>query len=338
MFKFLKITDKKHSPILGMIVVFTLLNTLISKPNLNAKALTVPDVVSSYSNLTQLQIDSITKSNILSDIHKKPISNYHIKREQNFDMSKLNDQILEIIGQDSDRYGVSIIQPTLGLQTKINSNKVLPPASISKLPIAILILKDVDSGKYSLDTNVVLMDEDKAYESDSLYYYNSGVSLAVREYLKFMLEESDNTAMTLLERVLGGSNLINFRTVTELGLQKLFRLPMEATSDYIAKIWYGIYNQKYLSKDLNDLLIGYLLNTSSWLQDRIPQGVPSDVRVAHKVGQIDTDDGMAYNDSGIVYGPKYDFILVIIDQDVDRNEATSKIVKITEATYNFFEK
>jgi len=201
-----------------------------------------------------------------------------------------------------------------------------------------LILKDIDAGKYSLDTDVVLTDEDKAYESDSLYYYDSGVSLPIREYLSFILEESDNTAMTLLERVLGGSDLINSRTILELGVQTLFRLPMEATSGDIAKIWQGIYSQSYLSKSSNDLLIDYLSNVATWLQDRIPQGVPLGIKTVHKIGQLYTDYGMAYNDSGIIYGPKYDFIVVVIDQDVNQSEATSKMIQITQAAYNFFEK
>ena len=317
-------------------MLFALLNVLISNSSLNAKANISQDFVPSFLDLPQPQIDTTTPSNELSDM-QKPMSDYFIKRGQNFDMSQLNQQILEILGQDSDRYGVSIIQPTLGLQIQINSDKILPPASISKLPIAILILKDIDAGKYSLDTDVVLTDEDKAYESDSLYYYDSGVSLPIREYLRFMLEESDNTAMTLLERVLGGSDLINSRTILELGVQRLFRLPMEATSSDIAKIWQGIYNQNYLSKSSSDLLINYLSNVTPSMQDRIPQGVPPGIKTAHKIGELYTDYGMAYNDSGIVYGSKYDFIVVVIDQDIEQGEATSKIIKITQAAYNFFE-
>jgi beta-lactamase class A len=336
-FKFSKVIGKKYLPILGVVMVFALLNVLIFKPNLNVKAIISQNLIPSFTDLWQLQIDATKPSDELSDI-QKPMSDYFTKREQNFDLSLLNKQIQNILGQDSDKYGVSIIQPTLGLQTQVNSDKVLPPASISKLPIAILILKDIDAGKFSLDTNVVLTDEDKAYESDSLYYYDSGVSLPIREYLKLLLEESDNTAMTLLERVLGGSDLVNSRTILELGVQRLFRLPMEATSSDVAKIWQGIYAQSYLSKSLNDLLIEYLSNIAPRLQDRIPQGVPSGVHVAHKIGEIETDYGIAYNDSGIVYGPKYDFIVVVIDQDVDQNEATSKIIQITQAAYNFFEK
>lgn len=150
-----------------------------------------------------------------------------------------------------------------------------------------------------------------------------------------MIVESDNTAMTLLERVLGGAKTINARSNTELNIQKLSRSPMQATTNEVAKLWLGLYNQTYLSKESNDLLLDFLLNTAPWLQDKIPAGVPAGTKVAHKIGAITTKYGMTYVDSGIVYGPKNNFIIVVLNQDVSQKDAVDKIKKITEVAYSF---
>lgn len=259
------------------------------------------------------------------------------KQINKYDPEILKQQIVTILGQQIDSYGVYVSQPDLNFELGINENSNIYPASISKLPIAILVLRDIDNGKVSLADTIILYEQDKAYDTDGLYYFPDGTPISIQEYLRRMIEESDNTAMTVLENYLGGYQVVNKRTLDELNTSNLSRYPMKSDAVSINNILNGIYSQKYLTKESNDLLIDNLTNIASWLQDRIPAAVPSNVKVAHKIGNLTDDYGVTYNDAGIIYGPKYAFILTIINQNVNQNEATNNIKSITSVCYNFFE-
>ncbi len=296
-----------------------------------------PDLVNqnSASDLQQANTNELS-----NNTNGKSASIVDLSPTQNsiYDGNQLSQEILSILGDDAKHYGVSVSLPkddsfSLG----INAKRIFYPASISKLPIAVLILRDVDKGKFSLNTTFELKDENKAYESDILYNYVTGSELSLEDYLKFMISDSDNTAMMTLENALGGSSVINQRTKDELGLQTLFRYPHEGTAKDVNKLLNGLYNKKYLSAESNQLLLDMMVDVASKFQDRIVAGVPQDIKVAHKIGEIDTDNGVTYADAGIVYGQNQDFILVIMNQDVEQEVATEKIVQITQAVYKFLE-
>jgi beta-lactamase class A len=252
-------------------------------------------------------------------------------------INTLKNEITNILAEDILNYSVSIKDLKTNSSVEINADEIFYPASISKLPIAVLILRDIESGLIKLDDNLVLIDEMKAYDSDILFALPSGTELSIGELLRLMLVESDNTAMMILEELLGGNELVNYRTLNELGVSKLSRYPMETTAREVDKILENIIRGKYLNKELNSLLIQHMSNTSLGSQDRIAKGVPKGIKVAHKIGELVTEYGYVYQDCGIVFAPKGDLSIVVLNRDIDRDQAKEKIREITEFTYTFFE-
>ena len=251
-------------------------------------------------------------------------------------MEALKNEINTILGNEAQNYGVYIYDITRDSVLGLNHDKVFPPASISKVPIAILALRDVDAGKLKLKSTYQLKKKNQI-PGDALSKMGAGRYLTLDQYINYMIVQSDNTAMTTIEEILGGAKKINERSKAELGITTFYRDPHEATAQDIGKVMLGIYEGKYLSKESNDYLLNYLKNTGSWLQDRIPAKLPKDkgVEVAHKIGQINTPKGCACTDAGIVYGPKADFIVVVINEDTTMPNAREKISSITKVTYDY---
>ena len=142
--------------------------------------------------------------------------------------------------------------------------------------------------------------------------------------------------MMELESMLGGWQVYDQRVRDELGVDNIFRFPHDVQASDLGKLYIGIYHQEYLSKDSNDYLLYLLLNTGPGYDNRIKQGLPKDesVKFAHKTGWVTTAPyGEAYNDSGIVYGEQTDYVIVILDKNVSRNDAIVMMKPISEKVY-----
>jgi len=236
-----------------------------------------------------------------------------------------------------DNYGIYLSSLSLDYSFGINQEKIFYPASISKLPIALLILQEVEKGKLKLTDQFELKETNKAYESDEMYSLDSGTFFPISTYLKKMVSQSDNTAMTTLEEILGGADKINLRAKNELGIANLSRYPQVGTAKDIGKLLENLYNNVYLNSQNTEYLVEMMVDVASWLQDRIPAGLPSGIETAHKVGQIETDNGVTFEDCGIIFGKKEDFVLVFVNQDIVQEEARLKAIAITKLAYSFFD-
>ena len=61
-----------------------------------------------------------------------------------------------------------------------------------------------------------------------------------------------------------------------------------------------------------------------------PQGLPADVKVAHKIGTLVG----VYADAGIVFAPR-PFVLVIMTKGARENEALEVLPKITQVIWEY---
>lgn len=96
-------------------------------------------------------------------------------------------------------------------------------ASAAKVPIAIAVLQDAESGRFGLSRKVTLQEGDKVDGSGNVVWQKSGTSYTVDALLKRMLMESDNTAANMLIRTIGEDRL-NQRVRSYLGTQGFNRI------------------------------------------------------------------------------------------------------------------
>lgn len=227
------------------------------------------------------------------------------------DFTELENEITKILGDQEGKYAIYVYDLKRGQGFGINEEEIFYPGSTSKLPYAIITLKDVDSGKYLLS----YVD----FKLNSLIIHGS------------------NTAMMDLEGMLGGNSVYNERVKNELGVDNIFRYPHVVQASDLGRLYIGIYHQEYLSESLNNYLLNLLLNTGPNYDNRIKQGLPVErgVTFAHKTGWVTTTGGgEAYNDSGIVYGEMTDYVIVVLDKNINKNDAIAMMKPISETVYD----
>ena len=246
------------------------------------------------------------------------------------DWDGLKSEILKIIGSEDSKYSFYIENLSTGEYIQFNEEKIVHPASVYKVPLAITILKMVDDGEVNLTDMLLVTNEEKPYTFDALSARKSPYEISVEETLTYLIKYSDNTAMTTLEHRLGGVDELQTK-MTELGMGGVTRLPGESTSPAVANIFEELYKQEILSKEANDFLLNLLKNITPAQNDRIPAGVPTSIEVAHKIGTLTR----TYQDAGIVYGEKNDYLIVVLNEDIEPSIARNKIKKISEVTYQY---
>ena len=181
-------------------------------------------------------------------------------------------------------------------------------ASISKVPLCLMVLDEAYKGNISLDQTISFIENDREGGTGVLYYLDSIPDITIREAVKLAIVNSDNIAHNMLIRVLGRSATDYMR---------------EINNDY--EIPYGNYttarqvsvalNRLYENKENNPYyneLIQYMKETQ--FHDRLDKYLPYEI-VAHKIGSY----SRYYHDIGIIYG-KDPYILIILTKDINVSE------------------
>ena len=98
----------------------------------------------------------------------------------------------------------------------------------------------------------------------------------------------------------------------------------------LGKLFTRIYNHSCVDEYYDQLMISYLLKQQD--RDCFPAALPY-WNIAHKTGEVDN----LYDDGGIFYGAKGDFILVIMNDNFDsRSETIEKMKRIASQIANDF--
>lgn len=236
-----------------------------------------------------------------------------------YDIELLEKGVREILGEDVENYGVYFYDLTRNVSFGINEKKLFPPMSISKMPVGLMMMIEIDKGNYSLDQYFTFDSQSWADPTNVLGREFIGTSFPLRDYLRFLIVDSDNSSIRMLENIMGGYLVTNEKAKNELGVEYFFRNPHDATAFDVGKVFKGIYNEEYLSTENNNYFINLLQRTHWSLQDGIPVGVPEPYKsqIAHKTGQGSSEPGYIWEDSGIVYGKYSDYVLVILNEKID---------------------
>lgn len=184
-------------------------------------------------------------------------------------------------------------------------------ASVNKVPIAELVLRDLRSGRLQLDQQFSWTAED--VRAGAGVYDQPGAPLhaSVKELLFDMLNPSGNTAVRVfVNGAFGGANTTNERFKNELGLQNTYLQPLDANRFFV-----GNTTAREAMKNIKALLSGndtYRAFVKNALATNIytDYGVRSQLAgndyivLSNKVGILDDTDGNDRHDVGIIYNTK----------------------------------
>lgn len=108
-------------------------------------------------------------------------------------------------------------------------------ASSAKLPIAIAVLQSVEQGRLRMDQELALQESDKVDGSGGVVWQENGTRHDVKDLLRRMLMESDNTAANMLMRSAGPDAIAQrARTLLGAGAGRI--------TDFSA-VRYGVYSE-----------------------------------------------------------------------------------------------
>src|SRR5688572_2728645 len=236
--------------------------------------------------------------------------------------------------------GLFVRNLTTGAEATINPKRVFPAASLYKVPIMVETVRQIRLGRISADQQMVVQRAHKVPGSGVLQS-RIGDSVPVREVLRLLIAESDNVAaMMLLD--LTGLNNVN-QTMRGLGLEATRLLDYRAPGAYdgvgpystspadMGLLMDTIGTGRLVDQEASDEALRLLGQKQA--SDLLGESLPFNVKVAHKWGEIPG----ARHEAGVVFTPRFSYVVVIMTENVDPSSSPGYIRDLSKAIYTFFE-
>ncbi|MBE2281332.1 MAG: class A beta-lactamase, subclass A2 [Ignavibacteriaceae bacterium] len=273
-------------------------------------------------------------------------------------IESLRQNIEQIISSKDATVGVAILGTNKEDTLSINGDKRFPMQSVFKFHIGVVVLSEIDKGKYSLEQEVKIEKHEllPGLWSPIREKYPDGVTLTLAEILQFTISVSDNVGCDLLLRLLGGANNVEeyFHRagfidisikINEEVMQNNWELQFQnwitpVTANEILKAVYN--NKNLLSQSSYEFFWKTLKETSTGI-NRLKGNLPDGTVVAHKTGSSGTNKTTgitaAVNDIGIVFLPDGSYYIIsvfVTDSKEDFTTNEKIIADIGKAAWDYF--
>jgi len=248
-------------------------------------------------------------------------------------VQELRDYLQAIGDKYPDSISIYYENINSGASIAVNKELALFPASLSKLVQAILITKKVEDGALTWDKELKAEVSDLSSDSGMLYKSIGDKPVTVEKLLEELLVNSDNTAQNIFKHYLNADDYVKFQY--ETGLQDLYNSKGLISAKEYTRILRVLYTSNFLDPENSEKILEYMSRSS--FKEYLSQGIPSDVKFAHKYGE-----NMEYNifaDSGIVYVPGKPYMITVLIKGKDstvetRNWAIGLMKEISERAYS----
>jgi len=279
-------------------------------------------------SMTQNLVLPIPLSSKSLIIEKSPPLEFKIKDLRNEELSNL---ILEIIKDKKGYFAIFVKNLKGDERFYLNEKEEFGSASLYKLEVLVEgfskretgEIKFEDTLKINLDIDGNIVGKDSDNISQTLNY-------SIGELLERMIIFSDNLSGQTLGEYFGWEKIV--KTVAEIGLRDTkLTSPPKTTAEDMATLLEGLYFGKIISKEASSTMIDLLLRQE--INNKLPSKLPTGVKIAHKTGELDNLN----HDVGIVFGPKTDYLIVVLVKDVPfLGDNDLVIADISKAGYDFF--
>ncbi len=235
----------------------------------------------------------------------------------------LRERISRITSSKKAVVGVSIIGNDGKDTLSLNGEGHFPMQSVFKFHIGIVMLSEIDKGRFSRDQKIEIRKKDllPGLYSPIREKYPEGTVLTIAEILEYTVSQSDNVGCDVLLRLLGGpravenyfaKNRFNHISIkiNEEVMQGNWDLQFQnwttpkASTQVLESFYYN--RKKLLSTASHDFIWKVMRETSTGAA-RLKGQLPPGTVVAHKTGWSGTNPATgitaAVNDIGIVFLP-----------------------------------
>lgn len=209
-------------------------------------------------------------------------------------------------------------------------------ASLVKLPILVELARRIEAGEVHAEDPMIFEERFRVEGSGVLKKRPAGGKYSLQQLAEWMITQSDNVATDmLLERLgmntvedamerLGLRNTTVQRTIFDFGAIDRGRDNLISAAD-AATLLRGI-GEGRLPR--SEWMLEILTHTKR--HDLIQKRLPSDLRVAHKTGQL---QGVLH-DAALVFLPEQAYVLVVLTQGAPEAEAEKFIQELSADVYH----
>lgn len=216
----------------------------------------------------------------------------------------------------------------------INEKEPFSPASLLKLPVMMAYFKlaEQDSSLLSRQINYEAVIEGTEPNIKQTKTLVLGKTYTIEELIEQMITQSDNTALSLLEKNIDNS-LIDKITL-DLGISTATSLTPE---DYMlvkeyASLFRVLYNSSYLNREMSEKALEILTKVD--FKNGIVAGISKEIVVAHKFGERELPDGIKQlHDCGIIYYPNHPYLLCVMTRGHDNQRLEAFIQNISSQVF-----
>ena len=231
-------------------------------------------------------------------------------------------------------------------------NEVFHAASTMKIPVMIELFRQAREGKLKLDDTLPVKNEfhslvdgsvytlDPADDSEAELYKAIGQTRTLRQLCDLMITVSSNLATNLLVEKLGVENIrATVHALRADGMNvlrgvednKAFEkgLNNATTARGLEALLQAIAKGKAVDAESSRQMVAILERQT--FKEGIPAGLPPDMRVAHKTGEVTK----IHHDAGIVYAPRPFVLVVLVRGIADSKQSAALIAEIARDVYRF---
>lgn len=261
--------------------------------------------------------------------------------------TNLRSSLKSYVDQSPEKIGLYFEYLPTGVSITIGGGTEFYCASLVKLPVVMRTYAFIEQGKLSLDD--VLTVEQKQIDRNfgSLWKRGPGIKLTIRELIKFILDDSDNTAFNVLYEKVNvqllqdqpSGNHASDDVYDFLDIPRAAQgiTPMITPKNYTS-ILKSLFFSAYLSyRDSNEVLkIMTQPHAKNWMR----AAIRSDIPVADKIGVYDVEPKnlQVFADCGIIYYPERAYTLCVMVNSPDAQASIGHIQDISRQVFTFIDR
>ncbi|MBY0376643.1 class A beta-lactamase-related serine hydrolase [Patescibacteria group bacterium] len=251
-------------------------------------------------------------------------------------LQSLRNYFISIGKEQGDNISIYYEQLNSGANISINKESRFYLASLTKLPVAMIATKKVEEGSWTWNKKFTIDQKDFDNGSGTLYENKNKTEYTLDELLTALLVDSDNTANDVLIKNFTQADFDGI--VDEIGLEDVYDKNFLGSAKEYTRILRSLYTSSFLEREDSEKILD-LMTKATW-NKFLSQGLPVDVKFAHKYGE--NTDQHIFADSGIVYHSRRPYMLTVVykakDGSTASEEVAEKLMKeISEHAFNLSE-
>lgn len=260
-------------------------------------------------------------------------SNTSTENDTNFNSVKLNKEfsdLVSVIQNSEGTFGLYIKDLSLNTEYKFNENEEFYPLSLYKVPISYIVVKDIEKGKLNWEDEIIYTRSDYYDQYGTIALSGFGSKYTVDRIIELMIRESDNTALKMIENLLGKEYLNSeFKKITENENVDLFNEEEVTTPKAFAYIIENIFFKVSMQDQNREKLLSYMYPTA--YDEALNPYLRENLVFYHKVG---ISEGM-YHNCGIVRNEEKNIILCLMSEDFTEESFNRVNQYVAEFINNF---